>query len=236
MPTTLCSSTSCVEEEPVCVFSHNTRANGAIRRLSEAYMLGLGSHERDGCGEVLKEEAEFVLLLLPLKNEAAGPLKHLNHDTEQQRAERMIGHFSVLAAVLTVAITLSLSLLSLLCVRCRRKSTNVGKRIRCDTIKNRDIPEESSQDVIDDQGDYENVIQPAESLEHTYVAPIPHALYENTQTETNVTDVDPGVYANFIQSLPIKDDDDDYENSDFLEQAQQECEEPDYVNELGECT
>ncbi|XP_029374592.1 uncharacterized protein LOC115053875 isoform X2 [Echeneis naucrates] len=96
-----------------------------------------------------------------------------------------------------------------------------------------------SQDLNDDQADYENISQtamaPAESL---YVAPLPNAVYENAQSETTTNDAEQvqGVYANFIQSLTIDEDKEDYENSEFLSQVIPEDDEPDYVNELGDCT
>ncbi|XP_040005627.1 LAT2 domain-containing protein [Xiphias gladius] len=106
-----------------------------------------------------------------------------------------------------------------------------------------ETPEESSQDEPDEQADYENVqllgityiaAPPTGSPEHTYVAPLPSAVYENEMTKNTTTDADQmlGVYENFIKSLPIKDDEDDYENSEFLERAvQEQDDEPDYVNQ-----
>ncbi|XP_059207689.1 uncharacterized protein LOC131986646 isoform X2 [Centropristis striata] len=74
--------------------------------------------------------------------------------------------------------------------------------------------------------------------EHTYVDPIAISVYENDKQTTrglSGADETPAVYGNIITSLSIKEDDDDYENSDFLEQIAQEQEddEPDYVNENG---
>ncbi|XP_053298197.1 LAT2 domain-containing protein isoform X1 [Pleuronectes platessa] len=100
-----------------------------------------------------------------------------------------------------------------------------------------DIQEEPSQDAADDQSDYENIKHVVTAahhtgrLEHTYVSPIPNAVYGNDMVQKDENDADQtmGVYENFFQSLPIIDDEDDYENSEFLQQ--QEDDELDYVNE-----
>ncbi|XP_050934390.1 LAT2 domain-containing protein isoform X2 [Lates calcarifer] len=178
----------------------------------------------------------------------------------------MIGNPSLLAAVLTVVSVVSLSLLSLLCLRCKRKSKVIREEqptynlqtfqrggsifavtqsktvTRANQISSATVETEVelSPDATDDQSDYENIEKPAPqrgSLEHTYVAPLPCAVYANEETETgdltgDLADQMPGVYENFIKSLPIKDDDDDYENSEFLEQVvNEEEDEPDYVNQ-----
>ncbi|XP_035034860.1 LAT2 domain-containing protein [Hippoglossus stenolepis] len=167
----------------------------------------------------------------------------------------MLGNSSVLAAVLTVVSVVSLSLLSLMCMCCKRKTKVIHEEdhtydlqtfqrggsifavmqsrpvTRTNQIPSTtvDIQEEPSQDAADDQSDYENIKQvftPAHHtgrLEHTYVSPIPNAVYGNDADQTM------DVYENFFQSLPITDDEDDYENSEFLQQ--QEDEELDYVNE-----
>ncbi|KAF0038415.1 hypothetical protein F2P81_008899 [Scophthalmus maximus] len=143
------------------------------------------------CGEVLKEEAQLVLLLV--KNEGSWT------------TEGMSGNSSLLAAVLTVVSVVSLSLLSLLCLRCKRKSKVIHEELQAYDLPTFEIPEESS--AAYESSDYENVKQDAAQP--------------------------PDVYANFIKSLQIKDDEDDYENSEFLEQTAQQSqdEEPDYVNE-----
>lgn len=94
---------------------------------------------------------------------------------------------------------------------------------------------ESEENANDD---YQNISDAQTgSPDHTYVDPLPLSVYENenAQTQTGASDADPNpsVYANIIQSLPIKDEDDDYENSAFLDQVvqQQDDDEPDYVNE-----
>ncbi|XP_040907989.1 uncharacterized protein LOC121191011 [Toxotes jaculatrix] len=223
-----------------------------------AFRGGPLCHECDGCGEVLKEEAQLVLL--PLKNEGS------------RTTEGMIGNSSPLAAVLTVVSTVSLSLLFLLCMRCKRKSKVIhegqqeydphtfrrggsvfavtqsktvtrANQINSATVE---IQEDFSPDSADDQSDYENIKEPdtpcnaapqTGSLEHTYVAPLPNSVYENEKNEIDIDEADQtqGVYANFIQSLPIDDDDEDsYENAGYLEQVRQneeDSDEPDYVNE-----
>ncbi|XP_026183478.1 uncharacterized protein LOC113142634 isoform X1 [Mastacembelus armatus] len=214
---------------------------------------GLLCLECDGCGEVLlKEEAAVVLLLQ--NNEGC-------HTTEG-----MIGNASLLAAVLTVVSVVSLSVVSVLCLRCRRKSKIIheehqvynpqtfqregsvfavtqsktvtrANQISSTTVEIQELP----QAEIDDQSDYENIsdAQVGTHVEHTYVAPLPNSLYVNEEKSLTDADQTPDVYANIITSLPIaEDDDDDYENAQFLDEAvqEQEDDEPDYVNENGDCT
>ncbi|KAM9348272.1 uncharacterized protein ABDE67_010326 [Symphorus nematophorus] len=184
----------------------------------------------------------------------------------------MIGNSSLLAAVLTVVSVVSLSLLSLLCLRCKKKSTTIHEetqiynpqtfqregsmfavtrsktvtrtnQISSTTIETR---EEFHAAAAEEQSDYENITDAQTgSLEHTYVAPLPISLYANEQTEGQITEVDQdqGVYANMTSES--RDDEEDYENSEFLDQVVKEqdtggsndvppCfeeEEPDYVNQ-----
>ncbi|XP_069395780.1 uncharacterized protein [Paralichthys olivaceus] len=188
--------------------------------------------------------------------------------------EGMFGNSSVSGAVLTGASVVSLSLLSFLCLCCKRKTKIIQEehhtydlqtfqrggsifavmqsrpvtRTNQITSTTVEIQEELSFNEADEQSDYENVKQVCTAaphtrkLEHTYVSPLPAAVYGNEQ----ITKVEAGadqpfsVYENFFQSLPIKDDADDYENSEFLEQTQQQQEdsesESDYVNESKVCT
>ncbi|CAB1460783.1 unnamed protein product [Pleuronectes platessa] len=203
----------------------------------------------DGCGEVLKEEAQAALLLV--KNEGS------------RTTEGMLENTSVLAAVLSMVSVVSLSLLSVLCICCKRKTKVIREEdhtydlqtfqrggsifavmqsrpvTRTNQIPSTtlDIQEEPSQDAADDQSDYENIKHVVTAahhtgrLEHTYVSPIPNAVYGNDMVQKDENDADQtmGVYENFFQSLPIIDDEDDYENSEFLQQ--QEDDELDYVNE-----
>ncbi|KAA8586526.1 hypothetical protein FQN60_000362 [Etheostoma spectabile] len=115
----------------------------------------------------------------------------------------MIGNPGLLAAALTVVSVVSLSALCALCLRCRKKSTIIHE---------------------------EHQIYDPQTL-----APLPISVYENEQPKERITDAEetPGVYANIITSLPITDDEDDYENSEFLDKVVQkrEDDEPDYVNE-----
>ncbi|XP_026183479.1 uncharacterized protein LOC113142634 isoform X2 [Mastacembelus armatus] len=188
---------------------------------------GLLCLECDGCGEVLlKEEAAVVLLLQ--NNEGC-------HTTEG-----MIGNASLLAAVLTVVSVVSLSVVSVLCLRCRRKSKIIHEEHQVYNPQTFEI-QELPQAEIDDQSDYENIsdAQVGTHVEHTYVAPLPNSLYVNEEKSLTDADQTPDVYANIITSLPIaEDDDDDYENAQFLDEAvqEQEDDEPDYVNENGDCT
>ncbi|XP_035522583.1 uncharacterized protein LOC118331629 [Morone saxatilis] len=211
--------------------------------------------ERDGCGEVLKEEAEFYCCQCLQENEGS------------RTAQGMIGNSSLLAAVLTVVSVVTLSLLSALCLRCKRKSKVIHEEhqiynpqtfqrggsmfavtqskpvTRANQIPSTTIEtgEESPPGDFDDEQDYVNIPEvPTASAEHTYVAPIAISVYENEQTEKK-PDVPPAldVYAN-VTLLPVKEDEDDYENADYLEQVVHEedkrwsLEEPDYVNENGD--
>ncbi|XP_068455901.1 LAT2 domain-containing protein [Clinocottus analis] len=174
----------------------------------------------------------------------------------------MIGNSSPLAAVLTVVSVMWLSLLSVLCLRCKRKSkiiheehqiynpqtfqrggsvfavtrskTVTGANMIASTAaETRQEFEDFSTAAMDEQSDYENLSNAQTgSMEHTYVAPLPTSMYENEQSAIR-TDADqtPDVYAN-VHTLSSKDDEDDYENSEFLDQVVQEQkdDEADYVN------
>ncbi|XP_067350564.1 LAT2 domain-containing protein [Channa argus] len=185
----------------------------------------------------------------------------------------MIGNSSLLAVALAVASVVSLSLLSLFCLRCKRKSKIIHEEhqiydpqtfqrggsvfavmqsktvTRANQITSTSVLNHEGHlpAATDDQSDYENVTesQTEADLEHTYVDPLPASVYvnEETQESTAAAIQNPDIYVNIFTSLPIKDDDDDYENSDFLDhEAQGKKEEqddddyPDYVNENGECT
>ncbi|XP_042354688.1 LAT2 domain-containing protein [Plectropomus leopardus] len=180
----------------------------------------------------------------------------------------MIENSSVLAAVLTVVSVLSLSLMSVLCLRCKKKSKIIheehqiydpqpqtflrggsmfavtqsktvtrANQITSTTVEIQENFEDLSTAANDEQSDYQNISDAQTGgPEHTYVDPLPISVYENEKTGSRLTDAGetPGVYENIITSLAIKDDDDDYENSDFLGRVQeQEDDEPDYVNENG---
>ncbi|XP_078121421.1 uncharacterized protein LOC144527354 [Sander vitreus] len=120
----------------------------------------------------------------------------------------------------------------------RSKTVTRANQIDSTSVEIRQEFEDFSTAANNDQSDYENVSEAQTgNPEHTYVAPLAISVYENEQTKERITDADetPGVYANIITSLPINDDDDDYENSEFLDQVVQvqEEDEPDYVNENG---
>ncbi|XP_053298198.1 LAT2 domain-containing protein isoform X2 [Pleuronectes platessa] len=161
----------------------------------------------------------------------------------------MLENTSVLAAVLSMVSVVSLSLLSVLCICCKRKTKVIREEdhtydlqtfqrggsifavmqsrpvTRTNQIPSTtlDIQEEPSQDAADDQSDYENIKHVVTAahhtgrLEHTYVSPIPNAVYGNDMVQKDENDAD--------QTM----DEDDYENSEFLQQ--QEDDELDYVNE-----
>ncbi|XP_034084917.1 uncharacterized protein LOC117554583 isoform X4 [Gymnodraco acuticeps] len=176
----------------------------------------------------------------------------------------MIGSSDVL--VLTVGSVLSLSLLSVLCLRCKKKSKIIheehqiydprtfqrggsrfavtesktvtrANQITSTTVETQEDFEDFSTAANDEQSDYQNVSDAQTgNPEHTYVAPLPMSAYINElMTKEIITDQNPAVYANVISSLQIKEDEDDYENSDFLDKIVEEEEdnEPDYVNENG---
>ncbi|XP_034084921.1 uncharacterized protein LOC117554583 isoform X7 [Gymnodraco acuticeps] len=150
----------------------------------------------------------------------------------------MIGSSDVL--VLTVGSVLSLSLLSVLCLRCKKKSKIIHEEHQIydpRTLETQEDFEDFSTAANDEQSDYQNVSDAQTgNPEHTYVAPLPMSAYINElMTKEIITDQNPAVYANVISSLQIKEDEDDYENSDFLDKIVEEEEdnEPDYVNENG---
>ncbi|XP_044077611.1 uncharacterized protein LOC122887945 isoform X3 [Siniperca chuatsi] len=172
----------------------------------------------------------------------------------------MIGNSSLLAAVLTVvsvASVVALSLLSLLCLRCKKKSKIIHEEhqiynpqtfqrggslfavTQSKTVTRGNQITTTTEETRQEIEDFSSA--QTESLEHTYVAPLPITVYENEQTVTDslhaLSNETPDVYAN-ITSSPIKDDEDDYENSEFLGKIveEQEDDEPDYVNENGDCT
>ncbi|XP_030010037.1 linker for activation of T-cells family member 2 [Sphaeramia orbicularis] len=173
----------------------------------------------------------------------------------------------MLAAVLTVIPVVSLILLPLLCVQCKKKPKIINEEhqiydppifqrggslfavtssktvTRANKIPPATVEStEATDDVVpaaDDQSEYQNITEAqAGSPEPTYVAPLPLSVYVN-ETKNKIVDADqgPGVYENIIISLPISDDgdEDDYENTAFLDQVvhQQDDNEPDYVNEDG---
>ncbi|XP_054907229.1 uncharacterized protein LOC129373372 [Poeciliopsis prolifica] len=175
-----------------------------------------------------------------------------------------MGDSGPLAAALSAAAVLSLSLLSLLCLRCRKKSTIIhaesqiydpqvfqrgGSKFavvrskqfinltRANQMSSIETAGESAlPDDQTEEQDYENVSDlqtNSSSLEPDYVAPIGETLYVNEKSSLPDAELNPGVYGNVFPSLLITEDD-DYENTEFLEQ--QANDEPDYVNENGEST
>ncbi|XP_034406981.1 uncharacterized protein LOC117743248 isoform X7 [Cyclopterus lumpus] len=165
----------------------------------------------------------------------------------------MIGNSSLLAAVLTVVSVMWLSLLSVLCLRCKKKSKVIheehqiynpqmfqrggsvfavtrsktvtrANQITSTAVETQRGFEDFSTAALEEQSNYENISNATTgSLEHTYVAPLPISIYENEQ-RPRITDADqtPDVYANMHTSSSSKDDEDDYENSEFLDQVVQE--------------
>ncbi|XP_068571707.1 LAT2 domain-containing protein [Cebidichthys violaceus] len=177
----------------------------------------------------------------------------------------MIGNSGLLAAALTVVSVMWLSLLSVLCLRCKKKPKIIHEEhqiynpqmfqrggsvfavtqsktvtranpITSTTAETQEEFEDFSTAEMDEQSDYQNISNATTGREeHTYVAPLEISVYENEQNaRTTDADQTPGVYANVHTSLSSKDDE-DYENSEFLDQVVQEEKdnEPDYVNEDG---
>nr|XP_040036937.1 uncharacterized protein LOC120821905 isoform X2 [Gasterosteus aculeatus aculeatus]XP_040036938.1 uncharacterized protein LOC120821905 isoform X2 [Gasterosteus aculeatus aculeatus] len=176
----------------------------------------------------------------------------------------MIGDSSPLAAALCVVLVMGLSLLSVLCLRCKKKSKIIHEehqiynpqtfqrggsvfavtqsktvtrpnQITSLAAETREEFGDLSTAEMDDQLDYQNISNAHTGCaEHTYVAPLSEAVYENEQDTTDA-DADPGVYANVqVPSPPLSTyEDDDYENSEFLDQVveEQNDSDPDYVNE-----
>ncbi|CAJ1063433.1 uncharacterized protein si:dkey-183i3.6 [Xyrichtys novacula] len=99
------------------------------------------------------------------------------------------------------------------------------------TDENRNFGDSLHEEEADEQSDYQNITEAhtGTSADHTYVAPLPIAVYENENGAGVSQPQD--VYVNITQERK-SDDEDDYENSEFLK----EQEEPDYVNENGEDT
>ncbi|XP_033507245.1 uncharacterized protein LOC117272424 isoform X1 [Epinephelus lanceolatus] len=151
-------------------------------------------------------------------------MKHLQRPADRAACLRgavvgMIGNSSVLAAVLTAASVLSLSLMSVLCLRCKKKSKVIheenqiydpqtfqrggsmfavtrsktvtrANQITPTTVESREEPDNFSTAADDD---YQNISEAQTgSPEHTYVDPLPLSVYENenAQTQKGVTEAD----------------------------------------------
>ncbi|XP_076745497.1 uncharacterized protein LOC143420869 isoform X5 [Maylandia zebra] len=138
----------------------------------------------------------------------------------------MIGNSGPLPAVLTVASVALLSLLTLLCLRCKRKPKIIQEDRQIYNPPTFETREPSEPPEEDEQSDYIN-IDVCGSVERDYVNPISESLYVNEKTLNNGLDDIPGVYGNVFPSIELTNDDDDYENSDFLKDA----DEADYVNQ-----
>ncbi|KAM8899922.1 uncharacterized protein AB9W97_010117 isoform 3-T3 [Spinachia spinachia] len=163
----------------------------------------------------------------------------------------MIGDSSPLAAALGVVLVTGLSLLSVLCLRCKNKSKIIheehqiynlqtfqrgGSVFAVTQSKTVTRPNQitsvaadrrekfgDSATEMDDQPDYQNISNAQTGrAEHTYVAALAGSVYENELDAT--TDADPGVYANIQPPSPPSStyEEDDYENSEFLEKVVEE--------------
>ncbi|XP_057677187.1 LAT2 domain-containing protein [Corythoichthys intestinalis] len=156
----------------------------------------------------------------------------------------MLGNSSEQLAVVTFALLASLSLLGLLCLRCKRKSKTIheemqiynphtfqrgGSRfavMRSKTVtKANQMTPSSNEDAY--PAVYSVAVSPVGSWEHIYVDPLPITVYENEFTPLMMKGGNPAIahYANVdVVARKIDDDADDYENSDFLAQHAQEQE------------
>ncbi|XP_069565710.1 uncharacterized protein [Brachyistius frenatus] len=164
----------------------------------------------------------------------------------------MTGSSGLLAAVLLVGSVVSLSLLSLMCLRCKRKSKIIHEDVviydpqtfqrggskfavtRSKTVTRTNQITPTTDETLEVGFLAQTVSM---SPEHDYVAPIGLSVYENEKNIQRITVADetPGIYGN-VFTLPLtSNDEDDYENSEFLNQEvnKQEDDEPDYVNENG---
>ncbi|XP_074529124.1 uncharacterized protein LOC141792183 isoform X2 [Halichoeres trimaculatus] len=102
------------------------------------------------------------------------------------------------------------------------KTVTRTSRITPVSVRTRDRVEEHQHDSNDDQSDYQNIGDAhTGSADHTYVAPLPITVYENDKMEKRRSDSNetPDVYVN-VSPFPTKDDDDDYENSEFLKKQE----------------
>nr|XP_057942142.1 LAT2 domain-containing protein isoform X2 [Doryrhamphus excisus]XP_057942143.1 LAT2 domain-containing protein isoform X2 [Doryrhamphus excisus] len=162
----------------------------------------------------------------------------------------MLGSSSVQCTVLTVVSLASLSLLCLLCLRCKKKSipadmiheetqiynsqTFQSGRSRFTVMRSKTVikanqipPCASNEDFNAATGMYSMAASPPRGWEHVYVAPLPFTVYENdTISPLKMKDADPlmGDYANIPAVAPKNEDDEDYENSEFLAQRTLEVE------------
>nr|XP_046265955.1 LAT2 domain-containing protein isoform X2 [Scatophagus argus] len=117
--------------------------------------------------------------------------------------------------------------------------TRVNQITSGGTTPREDFPAACVAAGADEQSDYGNITDERLmcAAAHTgcpeHTAPLPISLYENE--EISAAAAPAGIYAN-IDAPSVKDDDDDYENSEFLDKAvDPEDDEPDYVNENGGC-
>ncbi|KAM9846766.1 uncharacterized protein ACBR49_010043 isoform 1-T1 [Aulostomus maculatus] len=175
----------------------------------------------------------------------------------------MIGNSSALAAGLTIVSVVSLSLVSLLCLRCKRNSQKQSKRkskiiheetqiynaqifqragSRFAVVQSKTVTEanqmrstrvETTEECL--PAKYSDVAYQEGSLDATYVSPLPLSVYENEDMAERIAGAvqAPSIYANIQTALSVHED--DYENAEFLAQAQEENDEPDYVNETVSC-
>ncbi|XP_047462190.1 LAT2 domain-containing protein isoform X2 [Mugil cephalus] len=152
----------------------------------------------------------------------------------------------LLAAVLTVVSVIILSVVVVLCLRCKRKSKVIheepqvyepqtfqrgGSQFAVMQSKTVTRANQRSTTIVHpEEPDQPGVQTVSSSLEHDYVAPIAMSVYENEKPVERAGEEAPGIYGNVFNSLPI--DDDDYENAEYLDQVakEQEDDEPDYVN------
>ncbi|XP_056450569.1 uncharacterized protein LOC130385859 isoform X2 [Gadus chalcogrammus] len=166
-------------------------------------------------------------------------------------------------AVLMLVSSASLSMLCLLCLKCKKKSKIIqqessiydpqifqreGSRFavtrsktvtRPNQMKTQNQEETEARHSHISQSaneDYTFVIGDQEGFEATYVSPLPIAVYGNIEeikqaaSASNLCD-----YENILTASSINDDE-DYENSEFLKNIEDLTDDPDYVNtQQGAC-
>ncbi|KAM7374688.1 hypothetical protein PAMP_007332 [Pampus punctatissimus] len=172
----------------------------------------------------------------------------------------MIENSDLPSAVLTLASVMSVTLLFLLCLQCKRKSKIIheetqiynpqtfqrgGSRFavmqsktvtRANQITSTSEAPEELPPTAMDESDYEN-IEDAQtgSPEHTYVAPIAASVYENEQIQEmrQAAHQRPPVYGN-IEPLPNTEESSSREDEGDYENSdflqKEEDDEPDYEN------
>ncbi|CAL8365257.1 unnamed protein product [Lota lota] len=159
--------------------------------------------------------------------------------------------------VLMLVSLASLCMLCLLCLKCKKKHTIIQQESsiydpqifqrggsRFAVTRSKTVTRPNQMTTQNQEGtevrhshisqaaneDYTFVIGDHEGFEATYVSPLSSAVYENIEeikeasSASNLCD-----YENILTALSINDDD-DYENYEFLKNIEDLTDDPDYVN------